>query len=84
MNNSVGSGVIIRGGGALSDVGNRAQWDLLVGPGRAPVRRGAGAKLGLGGWGLCIGELPRCILVSSYIYIMHLGAFSIANAPRPN
>jgi hypothetical protein len=38
--------------------------------------------------GLCIGEL-KCTqvhfsVVVYCIYIMHLGAFSIANAPRPN
>jgi hypothetical protein len=59
------------GEGGWSEVGNRAQWGLLVGPGRAGA---GGGKLGLGGWGLCIGEL-KCtqvhfsVVVSIYIYI---------------
>jgi hypothetical protein len=39
---------IFMGGVALSEVGYRAQWGFLVGPGRAG---GGGGKLGLGGWG---------------------------------
>jgi hypothetical protein len=58
---------------ALSEVGYRAQWGLLVGPGRAG---GGGGKLGLGGWGLCIGEL-KCTQVRTK---MQQGATAIANA----
>jgi hypothetical protein len=62
--------------GALSEVGNRAQWGLLVGPGRAPVGRGAGGKLGLGGWGLCIGEL-KCTQVHFSVVVCICGTCEI-------